>query len=88
MFRVRRDEQRIERIERIVGCVFDRLRLNMCCCVLRRQDTSATDGCAENQINPINPLWEKYIFRVRRDEQRIERIERIRVGAQRIRLIR
>ena len=36
--------------------VFNRLRLNMCCCVLRRQDTSATDGCGENQINQINPL--------------------------------
>ena len=36
--------------------VFNRLRLNMCCCVLRRQDTSATDGCSENQINQINPL--------------------------------
>ena len=105
--RVRRDEQRIERIERIrvgakdlsriarntrnlllretptdgtdwyrwLGCaemnnglnglnglngferfVLDRLRLNMCCCVLRRQDTSATDGCSENPINQINPL--------------------------------
>ena len=104
---MRRDEQRIERIERIrvgakdlpriarntrnlllretptdgtdwyrwLGCaemnnglnglnglngferfVLDRLRLNMCCCVLRRQDTSATDGRSENPINQINPL--------------------------------
>ena len=57
--------------------VFNRLRLNMCCCVLRRQDTSATDGCAEKQINQINPLWEKYIVRVRRNLTQIERIERI-----------
>ena len=42
--------------------VFDRLRLNMCCCELRRQDTSATDGCAENPINQINPLWKNILL--------------------------
>ena len=36
--------------------VFNRLQLNMCCYVLRRQDTSATDGCSENPINQMNPL--------------------------------
>ena len=42
--------------------VFNRLRLNMCCCVLRRQDTSATDGCSENPINQINPLWKNILL--------------------------
>jgi len=35
-------------------------------------------GCAENPINQINPLWKKYIVRVRRNLTRIKRIERIR----------
>ena len=34
-------------------------------------------ACSENPINQINPLWKKYIVRVRRNLTRIERIERI-----------
>ena len=58
-------EQRIKPIER-VPAAWD-----------FQQRIERIAGCSENPINQINPLWKKYIVRVRRNLTRIERIERI-----------